>query len=199
MITRTILSLGIALLFLASESFAQDGGSITTMVGDQKVEKSFHSNKQLKTEARKRKNGDGEWVTDGIVRTWYASGKKRGELQYKMGVPSGTWKTFYENGKPFDERVFENGKPSGTWKRFYESGKLMDSSSFKAVDDSVMEVSMKVFHKNGKLKEEGKWRREAKKGKKPTSVKDGKWSYFDSEGELERTEVYKDGKLQTEG
>ncbi len=196
MITRTIIALGMALAVLATQSIAQDGGAVETIIGDQKVEKTFHENGKLKTEARKRKAPDGDWVPDGIVRTWYPSGAKRGELHYKMGVPAETWRTYYENGKQFDERVYKDGQPSGTWKRFYDNGQLMDSSTFKAVDAAVTEVHLKVYHENGKLKEEGKWRREAKQGRQPTNVKDGEWKYYDSNGQLERTEIYRNGQLQ---
>ena len=195
---NAIALLAAAICLFPTLSTSQDGGAVETIIGDEKVEQTFHKNGKPKSDARKRKARDGKWVAHGVVKTWYPSGATRGILSYNMGVPTGTWKTFDENGKQYDERVYKEGKPTGTWKRFYDSGQVMDESTCKSVSATVTEVRMKVYNENGKVREEGRWRREALVGKKPTNVKDGKWLYYDDNGQLEKTEVYSKGKLEPE-
>ena len=184
------------LLALPTLVSGKDYESIETIIGDQKVVKTFHENGKMRSEERQKKNEKGKWVPDGIVKTYYPSGAKRGLLKFKMGVPVDTWKTFFENGKQYDERVYDKGTPTGTWKRFYDSGKPMEETVFKKISETVTEVHQKTFFKNGKVNEQGKWKRTAIPGKKPTNFKDGKWLYYDEKGKLTKTEHYSEGKIK---
>ena len=161
-------------------------------IGDQRLEETYHPNGKPKTVAIKKRTEAG-WVTDGVVRTFYASGKKRGILQFKMGLKHGYWESFYEDGTQYSESHYSNGQPINTWKRYYTNGQLMDESRFEKISASTWYVHMKVYTQSGSLRESGRWKRQLKAGQKEVSQKDGEWRYFDAQGTIERTEQYVDG------
>ena len=173
---------------------SSNGGGVALQLENERVEENFHSNGQIKTRTLYKKNGKGNWVPDGFVRTWYASGKPRAILNYSMGVPIGEWETFFENGQRYSLQYYDNGKNIGVWKRWYENGQLSDISEFVQEDGRSI-VKHSVYHPNGQLSEQGIWLRKNSVNNKFDDVKDGKWDHFDTSGQLLKTEIYKDGQL----
>ena len=107
-----------------------DGGGIDIIAGDAQEKVTLHDNGKKKSAALYKKTKTGQWVPDGIVKTWYPSGKKRGILAYKMGVPHGIWKSYFESGQQYNEREFDNGKLINTTTTWHENGKMSEKTTF---------------------------------------------------------------------
>lgn len=116
----------------------------------------FYDNKQL-TQEETWSNGrlmnvgeyysyDGTQILDkgtlkdgeGTRITYYITGKKESEGQYKSGKADGTWSYYHENGRKASEGKMIEGKKEGLWKYFNTSGRLEQIITFQA-DEIVPE------------------------------------------------------------
>lgn len=62
--------------------------------------------------------------------TLYYSGKKKKDLTYKNGLPSGSCVFYDSNGLPEEQGQMIEGKRDGVWK-IYEDGKISNTVSYK--------------------------------------------------------------------
>lgn len=167
------------------------GGEIAVQIGDTKEDIKFHSNGKKKSAALLKKNQKGAWVPDGIVRTWYPSGNKRGILSFKMGAKHGVWKSYYENGQQYNQREYAEGKLVNTATTWFENGKAAEVTTFSYKKNN-MTISQTIYYENGRKKEEGRW---VKNEGDENSFKDGLWIFYSDEGTVLKKELYKKGKL----
>jgi antitoxin component YwqK of YwqJK toxin-antitoxin module len=54
--------------------------------------------------------------------TWYESGSKESEGEYRDGARSGPWLYWHDNGRLSGRGTFVDGKPDGAWDRFDRDG-----------------------------------------------------------------------------
>jgi antitoxin component YwqK of YwqJK toxin-antitoxin module len=63
--------------------------------------------------------------------TYYTSGKKESEGNYKAGKPEGLWIYYHENGNKASEGNMVDGKKEGPWRYYNINGRLEQIINFK--------------------------------------------------------------------
>ena len=107
---------------------------------------------------------------------------------------------YHSNGRVKSKGLVKNKKRDGTWKIFdnrgkliktvvYADGKMINSSIHNDEKPKLRDGSAVTYHKNGRIKETGKY----SKGKK-----NGTWKEFDSRGKLLKVKIYNFGKVINE-
>ena len=84
--------------------------------------------------------------------TWYANGRKKGEVTYKDGKRDGKWTSWYKNGQKSFEKTFKDGKEDGEWTEWYENGQKQVEATFK--DGEIVGVGT-LWDENGQKRYEG--------------------------------------------
>ncbi len=87
---------------------------------------------------------------NGIVKTYYASGKVASRLSFIKDVLEGTSYWYYENGNLKEIKNYSGGKLNGIIKSFYSSGLLKEVTHFS---QGILDGTHKGFYDNGGLKE----------------------------------------------
>lgn len=125
-------------------------------------------------------------LKDGLHETFFPSGSKSEESNYKNGVLrgeqifyfengqisesrnfdaggafSGPYKSYHETGKLKSEGQYTNGSMSGKWKFFYRSGNIKEIVHFR---DGVENGPFIEYYENGKLSAEGTYANELEHG-----------------------------------
>ena len=99
---------------------------------------------------------------------WTSFGFKDMEGDYKEEKQNGLWTYYYETGVKSMEQTFKDGKLSGDCSSWYEDAKLKSTTSYTLVKDSK------------KLRVESK--------------PNGKWTYYDKNGNIMMETTYKKGE-----
>ena len=148
---------------------------------------SYYENGQLKWEGN-YKDGklDGEWLH------YYENGEVKEKSNYKDGTREGEESWYYENGQLKGKSNYKDGKEDGESSEYREDGQLKETVIYK--NNKLERYVDYHYHENGQLK----WKRNHKVfGKTRNDSKyDGEWLSYDETGELKKTEIYKDGKLE---
>jgi antitoxin component YwqK of YwqJK toxin-antitoxin module len=63
--------------------------------------------------------------------TWYESGSKESEGEYRDGAKSGMWRYWHDNGQLAGTGAFVDGKPDGAWQHFDRSGGLVGTTHYR--------------------------------------------------------------------
>lgn len=125
---------------------------------------------------------------DGYQRMYYPTGKVKTEGNWKNGIPEGMVKEYDENGVLQAEEFYSNGIVDTKASKYY--GVEISSMETTEVPDSVGVFTGNGFYKfktkSGKVSKEGIF----KAGK----LMDGKHYFYDGEGKLRQTIIYKEGK-----
>ena len=119
----------------------------------------------------------------GITRTWYESGKLKGEVRNEGKDKLSAGVTYFENGKKMAEGYFRNQLKDSIWIYFQETGDTI--SSIEQYKNGIPHGSWKVFYKNGVLAHELNY----VNGEKHGQVKE-----FNEEGKVIFEIQYKNGK-----
>ncbi|RLD79608.1 MAG: hypothetical protein DRJ10_08605 [Bacteroidetes bacterium] len=120
-----------------------------------------------------QKQGDGiEYDSDGTIITLYKFrhdilvAKERINRYDKQGKKHGTWKEFYSSGKLKKESYYKKGFLHGYVKSYNEKGKVLLSERFVNGELYIEKLTAKnkvdfrkEYHKNGKLKKSGAFRK----------------------------------------
>ncbi len=157
------------------------------------------------------KNG----IYDGNIVVNYESGKKKEEGKFVNGLRDGGWNFYLETGLPEQTIWFKNDKiekkhyTNGTFLTYYESGipqseytyknynkegafiEYYDKGSYEQVPASPEDVAQGIAYR-----EQLKGTQVKQKGKYVNGLLSGEVLYFKISGELEKTEVYENGKLK---
>ena len=101
---------------------------------------------------------------------------------------SGKCFVYFENNSSFisEKRSFKRGLMHGEWSKNHDNGNLFYSSYAKNGEIHGKYVS---YHLNGNIADKGRLR---------MGYKDGNWEYFDQNGKLFRTELYRNKTLINE-
>lgn len=100
--------------------------------------------------------------------------------------------TEYENDKVIKKEVWKDFGKHGESKEWYLNGNLKSTKKYyygKLIDNS------KEYYENGKKKQESIYKTYPPKF--DVAYKDGTWKYYNTKGNLEKEEIYKDGELKT--
>lgn len=142
---------------------------------------------------------DGEWTTFYQDKTIQEKGK------YYLDMPEGDWEYFHENGKIYQKGRFEKGERRGIWKTWDNEGELLEEVDHisenqvewityrSAADKPSVENGNGQFisyHPNGEV---------AVSGPIKNKKMEGAWNFYDENGNLLSTTLYKEniGKTQT--
>ena len=107
---------------------------------------------------------------------------------------------YHSNGRVKSKGLVKNKKRDGTWNVFdnrgkliktivYADGKMINSTIHNDEKPKLRDGSAVTYHKNGRIKETGKY----SKGKK-----NGTWKEFDTRGKLLKVKIYNFGKVINE-
>lgn len=103
---------------------------------------------------------------------------------YKGKLYSGPCNSFYNNGKMMNSQNYLNGMDHGEWTFYYENGAVETIANFK---ENKRSGKWKYFYDNGKnIRQLSHY----KKG-----LKDSIWTKYSLTGEVEWTQIYKNGEL----
>lgn len=148
------------------------------------------------------------------------NGKQQGEWKYYLengelvsstetylnGVLHGSYKEYYENLSYKKTGQYTNGKKEGIWRSFFEN----DQKRYEYYkDDNVYRVEHFYANSNitmfegditngiGQMVKYTKAEKKESEGKIDISkeIKLGDWKYYDKNGNLTKTETYKEGKV----
>ncbi|MCX7862290.1 MAG: toxin-antitoxin system YwqK family antitoxin [Bacteroidales bacterium] len=166
-------------------------------VGDYKY---YHPNGNIAYEWKYSETGK----RTGVQKYYHENGKLMIEGEWKEGKESGTIKEYDNNGKLIAEKTFNDGQLDVASVKIYTSDnqniakKEQVEPNITPVVQETKQVSNdigvfdgngfhKVYTKDGKLDREGEW----KNGR----LIDGKKYFYDENGKLIKTTIYKNGNV----
>ena len=118
---------------------------------------------------------------DSLWRFFYKDSTVLKEEFYRKGVKHGKWVSYYENGNKVEEKEFDNGVQIGVFNQYFTNGQL--KLTVPVVQDEWQGV-LKTYYPNGNLASQGMYR---------SSFKEGKWTFFEANGKIEKVITYKRG------
>jgi antitoxin component YwqK of YwqJK toxin-antitoxin module len=116
---------------------------------------------------------------------------ERQRIKYEINSTTpftGSSVSYYKNGQLGTREDYKNGKPHGVKEIYFENGQLERKTTWK---NGNLDGLWEYYYENGQLRERGNLR----------SVVSGfgRWEgfleYFDEDGNLTKTEEWKEGKL----
>lgn len=170
--------------------------------------KQFFDNGQVKEIAEWKKG-----KTEGDAIFYYENGKIQAKGEFKKGYKVKEWEYFDKNGVLTSKETYRNGEKNiydnSLTATFYSpSGKIAEVSNYKF---GKLHGESKLYHEDGKSVKQigtyenglatGKWKALYPSGKiqRETEFVNDKWNgtrvHYRENGSIEKTEVYKDGKL----
>lgn len=170
--------------------------------------KQFFENGQVKEMVDWKK---GKLEGDAIF--YYDNGKPQAKGEYKKGYKVKEWTYYDNNGVLKSKEVYRNGQKniydnSSTATFYSPSGVITEVSNYKF---NKLDGESKLFHEDGKSVKQigyyenglatGKWKALYPSGKiqRETELvndkRNGNRVHYREDGSIEKTEVYKDGKL----
>ncbi len=157
------------------------------------------------------KNG----IYDGSIVVNYDSGKKKEEGKFVNGMREGSWNFYLETGLPEltiwfkADKIEKKHYANGTFQTFYDSGipqseytyknylkegafaEYYDKGNYEQIPASPEDVAQGIAYR-----EQLKGTQVKQKGKYLNGQLQGEVFYYKISGELEKTEVYENGKLK---
>ncbi|MBE9469304.1 MAG: toxin-antitoxin system YwqK family antitoxin [Bacteroidetes bacterium] len=153
----------------------------------------------------------------GHYKYYFENGNVAYDWNYnKSGKRTGTQKYYHDNGTLMIEGDWTNGKEAGALKEYYADGSLKSEKNFadgkldetsvkhykkqenKAIitKQSKSKESVKMFTGNGYFKLNNKSKKVDREGEFSNGrLVDGKRYFYNNNGELIKTSIYKNGKL----
>ena len=86
-------------------------------------------------------------MQDGLWVYWHRNGQKRGEGNWKDGKRDGLLTTWWENGQKREKGNWKEDKWQGLWVEWHENGKKMSEEIYK--DHKLVEGSAKYWNSKG--------------------------------------------------
>ncbi|MCG8577300.1 MAG: hypothetical protein MI810_20620 [Flavobacteriales bacterium] len=132
-------------------------------------------------------NKEGAWKEREVASTDSSGVRTYGPFmkgEYELDKRTGDWYIYYENGKPKEMWTYVLGQQTGSYKAFYPNGKL--KTHWRLIDGRLLQV-FECRNKRGKQIDCG-----------TVKLGSGTVTILDEKGKPLRTEVYKDGYIQSE-
>jgi antitoxin component YwqK of YwqJK toxin-antitoxin module len=170
--------------------------------------KQFYENGQVKEAAEWKK---GKLEGDAVF--YFENGKTQAKGEYKKGYKVKEWAYYDKNGILTGKEAFRNGEKniydnSSTGTFYSPTGTVVEISNYKF---GKLDGESKTFYENGKSVKQigyyengiaaGKWKLLYPSGKlqRETEFANNEWNgtrvHYREDGSIEKTEVYKNGKL----
>ena len=85
----------------------------------------------------------------GLMKEYYANGKKKYCGEYQDGVKEGMHEIWHENGQLFAETPYVNGAREGVERKWYDNSQIESEHSYS--NDKLMDGIHHTYHRNGEL------------------------------------------------
>lgn len=162
------------------------------MIEGLRVVNEYEDNKLIKKEIWNRSEKHGE------SKEWYLNGNLKSMKKYYYGDLIDNSKEYYENGtiKELVTYSSSNRYHYANVKEYYKNGKIKKSYPSLIVDGKrIYDGQVTEYYENGKKKQESIYKTYPPKF--DVAYKDRTWKYYNTKGDLEKEEIYKDGELKT--
>lgn len=164
----------------------------TNIITGLKVITEYENDKVIKKEVWK------DFGKHGESKEWYLNGNLKSTKKYYYGKLIDNSKEYYENGaiKELVKYSSSNVYHYAYVKEYYKNGKMKKSYPSLLVDGKrIYDGEVTEYYENGKKKQESIYKTYPPKF--DVAYKDGTWKYYNTKGNLEKEEIYKDGELKT--
>lgn len=119
---------------------------------------------------------------NGLYTRFYLNGTLKDSGQYRNDYEDGEWKYFDANGTLTKECTFKVGKLIGAYREYFPNGKIKVEGEYRQAEGTIKVTAISVG--SGK-------RRVYEKRIQNKEYKTGKWTYYDRNGSIVKTEQYK--------
>ncbi|MBN2867902.1 MAG: hypothetical protein JXK08_04460 [Flavobacteriaceae bacterium] len=171
----------------------------------------YYESGQMKFKGFIDKDGN----ANGITTYYYENGNKLAEGMFENNKQQGEWTYFKENGVLTKKEKFTLGELNSS-KQYYQNGQLKreeyymigikvrvkdyyNNGNLHIDQQSANYPSITVYYENGEKQAVGNLKIDSKgeiiTDKNEGLIKFGDWKYYDEDGNLTKTETYKDGKV----
>jgi uncharacterized protein len=145
---------------------------------------------------------------NGVWKWFHENGKIREEGSYDSGNQTGEWKEYTENGKLESVNFYKSGKLNGISKSYDRYGNLLlevEYANGKGKRYAFFDEKGSKIHEakttSGKLKVEtyNELRQREAEGEFYGDDREGEWKYYNLDGSLDHTVIYRKDMLNGEG
>lgn len=177
---------GYAKFYYENGKISEEGlWKINKWVGEYKM---YHQNGQLSYDWKYSEKGK----RTGVQKYYHPNGKLMIEGKWNEGKEDGVVKQYDETGKLVSERTFNDGKQDPSSIKYYDTKTNENSKTDTLKEEPKDEKSKwpKGYQRkrlNGVIQEDGFYEK--------NKLKNGQKYYYDDEGNLEKTVIYKDFKI----
>lgn len=159
------LLLGFPMLF--GLTFAAMAGSKVSATDTSKAESDcscqyvyeYHSNGKIMSKVGQVTLDDGQTVFHCKTTVYFENGKPAMELDYRYGVPNGTYRTYYDNGKKELELAYVDGVPEGKVSYWRRNGKLEAEGN---LHNGLRDGPWTSWHEDGTTESQGEFQQDKK-------------------------------------
>ena len=120
---------------------------------------------------------------DSLWKYYDEAGSMLAEEFYLENKKEGEWKTFHKEGGISEILTYKNDVLNGKWIQFCTDGTLKLEANYA---DGAMEGMAVYYYNTGVIKAKGNFTK---------GLKNGRWEFFTREAQLEKTEIYSEGRL----
>jgi len=122
---------------------------------------------------------------NGLGKRYYKSGNIMSSLNYEYSRPVGFAAFFYDDAsnQRWVESTLKNSNFVGKYNEFYKNGARKSSLFFN--ENGMPHGEAQFFYQSGILKMEGEYK---------NGAQNGKWKYFNEDGQVYNTEKYRKGR-----
>lgn len=174
------------------------------------IDRDYHPNGKIKTEAEYKVDGAGNKVADGFARSssatgalmsemafvdgvehgvstiWHPNGRESVRIRYVAGKMQGKLTAWTEDGAISETGEFEEDRKVGRWQVWYPKGQLALMQHYK---NGVLHGTAVAWHPNGRKEFEEQW---------VMGEKHGICKTWNAEGELIEHQTWERGTLKDE-
>ena len=104
---------------------------------------------QLKNKTYMKIDTLGNWIYNGISKSYYKNGQLKSEGNFKNNKQDGQWRSYYDNGRLKSKVYYKDGKEDGLYEEYYENGQLKYKRNYK---DGELDGLDESYDENGQLK-----------------------------------------------
>lgn len=139
----------------------------------------YHLNKVIMAEGKYyNQKRSGKW------KFYDSDGAISAQKYFENGIENGPARIYYKDGRIARDYVNRNGVKHGKLQDLFPEGKPKFQANFV---DGNPDGKVKHFHTNGAIKIIGYYK---------IAVQEGTWTYFGSDGKVQRYEIYRNGFLK---
>lgn len=102
--------------------------------------------------------------------------------EYVSGKGHGIWKKYNMEGKVIEEVTYKDGVKEGDWIQYFDNGKVKLKATYR---NNLLEGNFLLYYSSGVFCVSGRYEK---------SLPVGTWVFYNTKGEVERKDIYKDGR-----